>query len=148
VYKRQTYGKRWRRGNINSSYKTGEAWEKIKNRDQWNNFNDARQVLNHRYHNQYKNPIDLQWHHIIEQSVKGPNSVENLALTTGTINLAISNWFDNEQLGTGKQTVRQMLKTESRKTQRYWGEEAIKAMRLQIVEKDFGRGRFQQLDPK
>ena len=143
-----TYGTRWRRGNLNTSYKTGEAWDRIRNLDNWSNFNDARQVLNYRYHNKFDNPSGLQWHHIIEQSVNGPNSVENLAITTSQINLAISDWFNRPQYGTRKKKVRDFVRNESRQVQRYWGEQAIEAMRLKIVEEDFGRGRFQQLEPK
>jgi hypothetical protein len=43
----KTYGKSWQKYNPHTSFKTGEAFDKIKNLNQWDNFNDARQVLNH-----------------------------------------------------------------------------------------------------
>jgi hypothetical protein len=144
----KTYGVRWRRTSVDTSFKQGQAWERIKNLNEWSNFADARQTLNHRYHNDFRNPQYMQWHHIIEQSVNGPNSVENLALTTGEINRAISNWFNIPHYGTGGKRLRDFLASQSRKIQRFWGEEAIKAMGLKIVKRNNNRGVFQQLVPK
>lgn len=87
------YGISWRLYNPLAGYKIGDAWEAIKNLDNWNEFNDARQTLNYRYHNSFKNPLNKEWHHIHERSAGGANSVENLAVTDTVNNQNFNQWF-------------------------------------------------------
>ncbi len=104
------YGVSWRLYNRHASYKTGEPWEAIKNLNNWSDFDDARQVLNHRYHNSFKNPPSKEWHHIHERSAGGVNSVDNLAITDAINNQNFNQWFAKPQQGTGGVPLRQFLK--------------------------------------
>ncbi|KAB2931397.1 MAG: hypothetical protein F9K24_14245 [Leptonema illini] len=78
-------------------FKKGEAWEAIKNRDEWDNMNDARQTLNYRHRNNWRNEPGMEWHHVHEQSAGGPHSVKNLALTTGTFNQYLNQFYSKPQ---------------------------------------------------
>jgi len=141
----ESFGKAWRRYVPEAGYKTGEAWEAIKNLDNWTNFNDARQVLNYRHHNEFKNPAGKQWHHIHEQSAKGPNTVDNIAITDTKNNQDFNTWFGQSQEGTGGQPLREWLKGQKGEVHTEWGLKAIRLHGLSRHKRDLGRGPFWEI---
>jgi hypothetical protein len=142
-------GRVWRKYDPAQGYKTGAAWEAIKELPIWDVYNpDARQTLNYRYHQDFNNPSGKQWHHIHEQSAepKGPNSVANLALTTSKINQELNVYFQKEApSGTDGIKLREYLKGKKAEVHELWGKRAIVALGLTIAKKDNGRGPFQEL---
>ncbi|RUT08295.1 hypothetical protein DSM106972_014630 [Dulcicalothrix desertica PCC 7102] len=139
------YGISWRLYNPLAGYKVGDAWEAIKNLNDWSEFSDARQTLNYRYHNSFKNPLNKEWHHIHERCAGGANSVENLAVTDTINNQNFNQWFAKPQIGTSGVSVRLFLKKASAKEHREWGCKAIQAYELKLIKRDLGRGLFQEI---
>jgi hypothetical protein len=107
----EDFGTTWRKY---SPYKQGEAWAKIKKESGWANYADARQAWNYRAHRQFSNPANKDWQHIHEQSNKGPNTVENLALVDSDLNRNdLNHYFSKRYPFTGRLTLRQYLKSQS-----------------------------------
>ncbi|MDX3454898.1 DUF4157 domain-containing protein [Streptomyces sp. ME02-8801-2C] len=142
-------GHRWKRYNEGESYKTGEAFEKIRHLNEWPNFNDARQVLNYRKHIEFKNPAGMQWHHIHEQNAGGRHFVKNLALTTVELNRDTFNrWFTKPRRDLNGMNVRAYLKgvNASEELYREWGLKCIKENGLKIDSRNHNnRGIYQEL---
>ncbi len=145
----KTYGNGWQKYNPHTSYKTGAAFDKIKNLNQWDKFDDARQVLNYRCHNKFYNPDGMEWHHIHEQSLGGPNSVDNLVLATRAQDQQFNVWFGQVQIPNRPQNL--SLRDYLRKTKaspyecRQWGERCLDTFGLKAERKNNGRGEFQIL---
>ena len=82
-------GEAWRMAGTVPVDARGAAYEAIAHLNVWSGFDDARQVLNRRHHGNDRNPSEMQWHHIHEQSSNGPNSVDNLVLISRTLNRGV-----------------------------------------------------------
>jgi hypothetical protein len=104
----EDYGKFYRK------YIPGTGFLSPKKRDaenlklEWEDRNVARLVLNFRARDddsQFNIP-GTEWHHIHEFSGGGPNSVENLVLTSASNNLTFKKWFERpqEQIGSLERT--------------------------------------------
>jgi len=67
--------------------------------DVWEDRNVARMVLNFRANDDdsQRNIPNKEWHHIHEFSGGGPNSVDNLVLTSESNNLTFKKWFEKPQ---------------------------------------------------
>jgi hypothetical protein len=144
----KTYGEGWKKYNPHTSYKTGAAYDKIKNLNQWDKFDDARQVLNDRCHNKYHNPRGMEWHHIHEQSLGGPNSVDNLVLATRAQNQQFNFWFGEVQIANPEKLSlrRYLIKTKASPYEcRDWGDKCLTKFGLKPERKNNGRGEFQIL---
>lgn len=141
-----TYNQSWRKYNPNTTYNK-KNWDKIKGLSEWNDFSNARQVLNYRCHNKFGNPLGMQWHHIHERSAGGPNSVENLAITTAENNQKFNVWFSQSQKGTEKVKLRMFLREKKASAAEHtaWGLKCIDAHGLKVVKFDKARGIFQQI---
>ncbi len=130
-------GKSWRLAGTVPVDARGAAYEAIAHLNVWSGFDDARQVLNRRHHGNDRNPSELQWHHIHEQSSNGPNSVDNLVLISRVLNGELGRWFNqpmgavtsaatgNYLAGTGKLKLRDYLKSQSAAVNREWGLHAL-----------------------
>ncbi len=130
----KSYGKLWRRYVPEAGFKTGPAWDAIQKLNDWGrgpeNYPDARQALNHRYHRKWTNPSAKQWHHIHEQSTgNAPNNVTNLAITDSSINQAYNVFYGQKQEGTGSQSLRDWLKGQPDKVHDEWGRKTIRLHR-------------------
>ncbi len=94
-------------------------------KDAWTNFETAKKVLNYRAredNDQSRNIPGMEWHHIHENKANppGPNSAENLALTSAANNAAFNTFFRRPQSnytsslgrleGTGELSLRDHLK--------------------------------------
>ena len=144
----KTYGQTWNKHNPHASYKKEEAFDRIKDLNEWNNYEDARQVLNYRYHKKFNNPSGMEWHHIHEQSLDGPNSVDNLVLATQKQNADFNHWFGAVQIANRDNlSLRKYLRKENASAYecRKWGEDCLKAFGLKAIRQDSGRGPFQIL---
>ncbi|MFF0287937.1 DUF4157 domain-containing protein [Streptomyces sp. NPDC005262] len=144
-----TGGHRWKKYNPGQSYKTGEAFERIRHRNEWDDFNDARQVLNYRKHVEFSNPEGMQWHHIHEQNAGGRHLVPNLALTTVELNRDTFNrWFTRPRRDLNGLNVRAYLRgiNASEAEYRKWGLLCIKENKLKIDRRNHNnRGDYQEL---
>ncbi|MEU3076809.1 hypothetical protein ABZ693_25755, partial [Streptomyces laurentii] len=140
----------WREFDPNRHYKKGSGWDRIKNKDSWNNYPDARQTLNYRHHESFQNPFEMEWHHIHEQSANGPNSVDNLTLSHRSQNAAFNHWFNRPQNGTNGVKLREYLKGigATPDQHREWGDVCLEKHGLKVESVDRGRGRYQILVPK
>jgi hypothetical protein len=149
VYLRfDTFGTSWREYRPGAGYKIGRDWLEIKNRDSWDNYDDARQVLSFRASGgkSFRVPAGKNWHHIIEQSLKGPNSVENLGLVDWNLNqVEFKNWFGRPQPGTGGLPLRQFLDGKSLEVQKEWGLRCIHAFRLEVYPVNTDLGTYQEI---
>jgi hypothetical protein len=144
-----TGGHRWKKYNPGQSYKTGEAFERIRHKSEWSEFNDARQVLNYRKHIEFSNPEGMQWHHIHEQNAKGRHTVPNLALTTVELNRDTFNrWFTRPRRDLNGMNVRAYLAgiNASEAEHRKWGLLCLKENKLRIDRRNHNnRGDYQEL---
>ncbi|WP_236065815.1 phage tail protein, partial [Streptomyces poriferorum] len=135
----------WRDFDPGRHYKKGNAWEKIKNADEWNNYPDARQTLNYRHHKIFKNPTGMEWHHIHEQSLNGPNSVSNLTLSTEKQNATFNHWF-GAKISQGVSRRDHLRRIGASADQcREWGDECLRRNGLKVQTVDKGRGPYQIL---
>jgi len=140
------FEKSWRESQPGIQYKVDAEWDKIKDLDSWPDYNDARQVLNYRHHKQFNNPGGLEWHHIVERSAGGPNSVVNLALTTAALNASFNQWYAKPQDGTGGVKLRQFLKGKPPTLHRWWMvERCFKVFGVSIKPMSNERGKYQTL---
>lgn len=147
------FEKLWVKSSRGVSYKKDEAWDKIKDLDSWGDFNDARQVLNYRYHNKFNNPGGMQWEHIVERSAGGPNSVANLALTSAALNQQFNAWFARPYKpgeiigmpGTGGQPLRKFLKGQPFSEHRRWKEACYRIFGVSVKPMSNARGNYQIL---
>ncbi|MER5615860.1 hypothetical protein [Streptomyces sp. NPDC002215] len=135
----------WRDFDPGRNYKKGGAWEDIKNKNEWSNYPDARQTLNYRHHKIFKNPPEMEWHHIHEQSLNGPNSVSNLTLSTKRQNSDFNHWF-GAKISQGisrRDHLKQIGATPEQC--REWGDECLRMHGLKVQTINKGRGPYQIL---
>ena len=145
----------WKKSTPGSAYKKDEEWDKIKDKDNWGgNFNDARQVLNWRYHKKFNNPGGMQWEHIVEQSSGiGENSVTNLALSSASLNAQFNVFFSRKYTpgeisgmpGTGGQSLRAFLKGQPASEHRRWKEKCYAIFGVSVKPMANERGAYQVL---
>lgn len=99
--------------------------------------------------NEYSNnPPGKQWHHIHEQSANGPNSVENIALTTDTFNQTLNHFYGKPQpdiTGYRGMPLRKWLGSKPPSIHRKIGLDAIESYGRRVMMKNKGRGSFQQI---
>ncbi len=124
-------------------FATGAAFNKIKNLNNWTCHEDARQVLNYRYHNKFTNPANKDWHHIHEQDAGGPHSVENMVLISRTDHTQITAWYNTNQASLGGISLRDYLKGKSAAEHCTQGLQALRRFGLAPKRGDNGRGPFQ-----
>ena len=84
------------------SYMSPDKLATENKKDVWGSFEVAKKVLNYRArddNDQSRNPSGMQWHHIHENKANpaGPNSVDNLALTSRANNAEFNTWFMQPQ---------------------------------------------------
>jgi hypothetical protein len=158
------YGVSWRKYVAGTSPVIDPSlWGEIKDKDEWKEYDWARQVLNYRYSDgdSFNNPPGQQWHHIHEQNAepKGPNSVENLALTTAVNNQRFNFWFDKPQSdvftrgksgdplpSTGLESLRDWLRGKSNDVHYVWGLACIYWHGLHVEPKSNSKGPWQELE--
>ena len=138
----------WRKYN---PYKVGEAWEAIKDLPKWNNYPDARQVLNYRKHKTFHNPPAMDWHHIVEQNHPDTeNSVKNLAIVSENLNRGFLNQYFLKEYegapGLAGYRLRDWVKTQPKDVAYQWGLKAIIAAGKRLVLKDEPRGKYQEIE--
>lgn len=138
-------GQSWRKWRPEMSYKTGEAFEAIRNLSLWTNFADARQVLSYRAHGGFNVPPGKNWHHIHENKAGGAHSVKNLALSTAGQNQDFNVWFSRPQRGTGALSLREFLRGQDKGIHEQWGLECIAKHGFSVVPRDQGRGLYQEI---
>jgi hypothetical protein len=138
-------GTSWRKWKPEMSYKTGEAFEAIRNLSVWSNFPDARQVLSYRAHGSFNVPPGKNWHHIHENSAGGAHSVQNLALATAGQNQDFNVWFSRPQRNTGGVSVREFLRGAPADVHRMWGLDCITKHGYSVASQDQGRGPYQEI---
>ncbi|MDD1617419.1 MAG: hypothetical protein CG439_2543 [Methylococcaceae bacterium NSP1-2] len=138
------YGKEWRKYN---PYKTGDAWEAIKNLNAWSIYKDASQTLSYRKHARFNVPEGKNWHHIHEQNNGGPNTLPNLALVDSGLNQGFLNaYFTKSYPETAGLPLRQFLKGKSHAEHMTWGLKAIDAAGKSLTSnKDEGRGPYNEI---
>jgi hypothetical protein len=138
------YGKEWRKYN---PYKTGDAWEAIKNLNAWSSYKDASQTLSYRKHARFNVPEGKNWHHIHEQNNSGPNTLPNLALVDSGLNQGFLNaYFTKSYPETAGLPLRQFLKGKSHAEHMTWGLKAIEAAGKSLTNnKDEGRGPYNEI---
>jgi len=138
------YGTDWRKYN---PYKTGDAWEAIKNLDAWSRSKDASQTLSYRKHARFNVPAGKNWHHIHEQGNKGPHTLPNIALVDSGLNQGFLNaYFTKIYPGTQGMQLRHFLRGESHEVHMEWGLRAIAAAGKTVTwNKDEGRGRYNEI---
>lgn len=129
------------------NYKESGAFE-----DSWTEYKTANKVLNWRVHENSFNPSGKQWEHIIEQSLNGPNSVNNLALANEKVNHGLGIDFGERHAGvrnrglegTGSLSLRNYLKAKNDvalciKWKKYYYEEVYKvSIRQRNSDKNLG----------
>ena len=152
------YETTWIRFQPGTSFAVNAAWQKIKVLNVWSNREDARQVLNWRYHKKFSNPGGKQWEHIIEQTAGGPHTVDNLALTTAQLNADFNVFFGRAHgsfdglPSTNNLRLRDFLKGKPQSDHIWWKMRCYAIFRVRVVPKSQGtdgepRGPYQTLDP-
>jgi hypothetical protein len=91
----------------------------------------------------------MEWHHIHEQSLGGPNSVDNLVLATQAQNQQFNVWFSQVQIPNRLNKSLRVYLQETRATPaecREWGERCLKEFGLKVERRNINkRGEFQIL---
>ncbi|WP_419993650.1 eCIS core domain-containing protein [Streptomyces boninensis] len=142
----------------------GRDFEAIRPLLLWSQYEpDARQTLNYRHHNHFANPASgpyMNWHHIHEQRAAGPNTIDNLVLTTAVENNKYAAYFATKHdpgtspsgkrfPGTRNKPLRKYLEEIGATPQMHldWGMRAIEEETpgKHIRKVSYGRGIFQEL---
>lgn len=120
---------KWKRGHVTQIRISEAKMLELNEKEKWNDINDARAVLNWRYHNYQGNPPGMQWEHIIEQSSGGAHASGNLAITKATINNRLGKLFEKPYAsgetpigmkGTSGMALRDAIKSESLFVRNTW----------------------------
>lgn len=142
-----TYQTSWREYNEGAVYKTGFAWDAIKDLKDWGaSYADASQALSYRAHGQFRVPAGKNWHHIVERNLGGPNSVTNLGLVDAKLNQDDFNrWWERPKPGTGRQSVREFVRNQDMPVKEQWGQKCLADHGLSARMVDQGRGPYQEI---
>lgn len=146
------YDVTWKRYQPGSAYVQGPAFDRIKSLNKWDDVNDARQVLNWRYHNSFETPPNMEWEHIVEQSAVevhaaiALHSVDNIALATRTLNQAFGRFFGQEQEGTNRLPLRVWLRDKPLSLHLFWKERCYGIYQVRVVRKSVGIDRVARGD--